>query len=188
MGHNMFAYCGNNPVLRIDISGDFWDTIFDVVSLVLSVVDVVKDPTDETAWLGLVGDAVDLIPFVSGVGETARAVKTINKISDAADTTHDIVKAVDNVDDAIDTSVNCIRYTDKVLGQMDNAEDLYHAFPSVIDTFVDINSGYPLKGGDGITRTMIKIPGQVNKDAGFFEYLIEPDGTCNHRYFRKLGK
>ena len=34
IGTNMFAYCGNNPVNRVDIGGYFWDTVFDVLSLV----------------------------------------------------------------------------------------------------------------------------------------------------------
>ena len=30
---NLYAYCDNNPVMRRDDGGAFWDTIFDVVSL-----------------------------------------------------------------------------------------------------------------------------------------------------------
>ena len=28
---NLYAYCDNNPVVRIDCSGCFWDTVFDVM-------------------------------------------------------------------------------------------------------------------------------------------------------------
>ena len=98
LGYNMYAYCGNNPVNRNDDGGMFWDTIFDVVSLVVSVVEVVANPTDPWAWAGLVGDAIDLIPFVSGVGEVTRAVKTMDKVTD---TVH-IAKAVDFTDEAAD--------------------------------------------------------------------------------------
>jgi len=69
---------------------------------------------------------------------------------------------------------------------MNNAADLNHAFPSVIDTFVDINSGRPLKGGDGIMRILIELPGSVNNTPGIFEYIIEPNGMCNHRFFKEL--
>ena len=75
IGSNMYVYCGNNPVVRKDDCGKFWDTVFDVVSLVTSVVDVAANPKDPWAWAGLVGDVVDLIPFVSGVGETTKIVK-----------------------------------------------------------------------------------------------------------------
>ena len=46
---NLYAYCDNNPVMRADHGGAFWDTLFDVASLVASVVDVVMNPGD--AWV-----------------------------------------------------------------------------------------------------------------------------------------
>ena len=182
----MFAYCENNPVVRIDVSGCFWDTVFDVITLVASVVDVCTNPDDTMAWVGLAADVVDLIPFVTGVGEVTRAVNTANKVADIVDTTHDISKTVNRVEDIVDTSADSIRYTDKVVKQMSNTKDLNHSFPTVIDTFVDVNSGRPIVGGDGITRQLIELPGSINNIPGIFEYIIEPDGMCNHRFFRKL--
>ncbi|MBQ2253423.1 MAG: hypothetical protein II328_05495, partial [Clostridia bacterium] len=67
LGNNMYAYCGNNPVNRIDSGGVFWDIVFDVVSLVASVVEVFNNPSDPWAWGGLAGDLVDLVPIVTGV-------------------------------------------------------------------------------------------------------------------------
>ena len=94
---NLFAYCDNNPVMRVDNGGEFWDIIFDVVSLVVSVVDVISDPTDGWAWAGLAGDALDLaIPFVGGIGEGIRAAKAIDGICDIADSAHDVGKIADN--------------------------------------------------------------------------------------------
>ena len=29
---NLFAYCDNNPIVRADGDGEFWDTVFDVKS------------------------------------------------------------------------------------------------------------------------------------------------------------
>lgn len=95
---NLFAYCDNNPVVRKDSGGAFWETVFDVISLGASIVEVCVNPADPWAWAGLVGDAVDLIPFVTGVGEVTRAVKTIDKVTD----TVQIAKAVDFTDDAAD--------------------------------------------------------------------------------------
>ena len=115
IGHNAYAYCGNNPASRIDAEGDLWDTQFDVVSLCLSVADVIAAPADPWAWAGLAGDVIDLIPFVTGVGEATKAVgatvKVINRVDDAVDTIK-IVKAVDFTDDALDT----IKTLDKVNG------------------------------------------------------------------------
>ncbi|MBO5021698.1 MAG: hypothetical protein J6D52_13620 [Clostridia bacterium] len=80
LGNNMFTYCGNNPIILKDTNGDFWDIVFDVVSLVVSVIDVAKNPSDSWAWAGLVGDVVDLIPGVTCVGETIKAAKTGNEL------------------------------------------------------------------------------------------------------------
>ena len=93
---NLYAYCDNNPVVRIDCGGDFWETVFDVISLGVSIAVVCVNPADPWAWAGLVGDAVDFIPFVTGVGEITRVVKTADKVSD----TIQIAKAVDFTEDA----------------------------------------------------------------------------------------
>ena len=95
---NLFAYCDNNPVMRQDADGEFWDTVFDIISLAASIVDVCVNSDDPWAWAGLVGDVVDLIPFVTCVGEATRAVKAIDKVAD----TVQIAKAVDFTDDAAD--------------------------------------------------------------------------------------
>lgn len=50
---NLFAYCDNNPVNRVDHSGMFRGTVFDVVSLAFSIVDVINNPSDAWAWIGL---------------------------------------------------------------------------------------------------------------------------------------
>ena len=94
----LFSYCDNNPVVRVDHGGQFWETVFDVISLGASIIEVCVNPTDTWAWTGLAGDAVDLIPFVTGVGEVTRAVKTVDKVAD----TVQIAKEVDFTDDAAD--------------------------------------------------------------------------------------
>ena len=98
LGYNMFAYCGNNPVVRKDSGGAFWETVFDLISLGASIVEVCVNPADPWAWAGFAGDAIDLIPFVTGVGEITRAAKTVNKVAD----TVQIAKAVDFTEDAVD--------------------------------------------------------------------------------------
>ena len=50
-----------------DHGGAFWDTIFDVVSLVTSVAEVIVKPTSVSAWVGLAADALCLVtPGVTG--------------------------------------------------------------------------------------------------------------------------
>ena len=82
LGNNKFAYCGNNPIVRVDASGNFWGTIFDIVSLCISIVEVAKNPTDIEAWIVLVGDTIDLLPVVSGVGEVTKAIRAAGKVDD----------------------------------------------------------------------------------------------------------
>ena len=105
---NLFSYCDNNPIMRRDDGGEFWDTFFDVVSLAMSVVDVIANPSDAWAWAGLAGDTVDvLVPFLSGVGEATDAMRIADKaedIVDAIDDVYDSAKAIDRIDDSLDTS------------------------------------------------------------------------------------
>ena len=82
---NHLVYCDNNPVHRRDTNGTFWDTVFDIISLAVSVGEVIADPADPWAWAGLVGDVIDLVPFVTGVGEMTRAVKAVDLTDDALD-------------------------------------------------------------------------------------------------------
>ena len=100
LGNNMFAYCGNNPISRSDISGNWWDTIVDVASLVLSIYDVVQNPDNVCAWIGLACDIVDVaIPIVSGLGELSDAISISHKASnalDAADNAYDTRKIMYN--------------------------------------------------------------------------------------------
>ena len=95
---NLYAYCDNNPVMRVDLGGRFWESVFDVISLGASIVEVCINPADPWAWAGLVGDTIDLIPFVTGVGEVTRSLKTVDKVAD----TVQIAKAVDFTEDAAD--------------------------------------------------------------------------------------
>ena len=128
LGNNMFAYCGNNPVARVDIGGYLWDTVFDVVSLCFSIADVASNPTDVTAWIGLAGDAIDLIPFVSGVGKLTRAATTTLEVIDSV---YDTSRLVDNTGDAIDAVGDVARRTDFYITP--NGE----AIPATLDGFND---------------------------------------------------
>ena len=96
-GNNMFAYCGNNPVARKDDGGAFWDTIFDVVSLVSSVAEVIVNPTSGAAWAGLAADVVcTVVPGLTGGGAI---VKAVTKADDVVDTAKAVYKAADKASD-----------------------------------------------------------------------------------------
>ena len=105
-GLNLYAYCYNDPINYCDPSGCWVETVFDLFSLGVSVVEVVINPLDPLAWAGLAGDAFDLIPLVTNVGETIKGMRVVAKGINLADNAYDtirIVKAVDFTDDAWDT-------------------------------------------------------------------------------------
>ena len=93
---NLYVYCDGNPMIRIDITGNVWETVFDVLSLGFSIAEVAANPYDPWNWAGLVGDTIDLIPFVTGTGEVVKGLRFIDK----AGNTFEIAKAVDLTEDA----------------------------------------------------------------------------------------
>lgn len=148
---NLYAYCDNNPVTRTDNGGAFWDTAFDVVSLCFSVAEVVANPYDPWAWAGFVGDAVDLIPFVSGVGEVTRAVNTVRKVLDVADDLHDAGKAIDNATDAIDGTIDTYKALKKV--NKGNGLEVHHIVEKRFAPALGINKN---KTGDMLSIALDK--------------------------------
>ena len=98
LGNNMFAYCGNNPVKRVDTQGYFWDVVIDIISLGFSIAEVVENPDDPVAWLGVAADATSLfIPCVSGGGAAVRAATKVDDVVDVA-------RAADRIDDTVDVA------------------------------------------------------------------------------------
>ncbi|MDO5615800.1 MAG: hypothetical protein Q4G16_06395 [Cruoricaptor ignavus] len=74
------------------------------------------------------------------------------------------------------------KYTNKVLGQMKKGD--FHGFPESVKAFEASGIRSIIKGGDGVTRQMLKIPGGYGSKKGFFEFIKEADGMINHRLFR----
>lgn len=91
--NNIFAYCGNNPRYFKDSTGQFWDTIFDVISLGFSIAEVIANPTDTLAVLGLAGDVLDLIPGISGIGEIIRSTRGLKRLFLAGKNADDFIDA-----------------------------------------------------------------------------------------------
>ena len=99
-----------------DPSGHWIETVFDLISLGTSIVEVVINPADPLAWAGLAGDALDLIPFVTGVGESVKGVRIVAKSADLMDAGTEsitIVRAADRAIDFTNTGMDLIRGLDK---------------------------------------------------------------------------
>lgn len=161
-GNNMFAYCGNNPVDRKDTTGTIWETVFDVLSLGASVVEVALNPTDPWAWAGLVGDAVDLIPFVTGVGEVTRAVKVTSQV-------------VENVDNVVDAA--------KALKRSSNAADNIKKATGTYEILYSSGKNYVGKGGfDRAIKSAVDHakPNKMNNMLGDTVVSIKWKASKNH--------
>ncbi len=143
---NMFAYCENNPVTNSDPTGEFLDTIFDVISLAVSVAEVIACPADPMAWVGLAGDVVDLVPFVTGVGETIRGARTVAKVADKANTAAKAAKAVDNTSDVVKVAKNTKKLHRPYIRKSTREAVEAAAGRAPDGRFLDAHTGKPING------------------------------------------
>ena len=42
-----------------------------------------------------------------------------------------------------------------------------------------------LEQGDNVIRLVVKNDGYIDDAFGYFEYIFETDGLCNHRFFKE---
>ena len=150
----MFAYCGNNPVLREDVNGNYWETAFDLISLGVSVADVVANPANPWAWAGLAGDVIDVaVPFVGGVGEATRAAKMLTK----SDSIVDAARSANKADYFVTPSGDVVPSTKKGfsynLSRMESKNGKYYGKDSRGDVRVRIEQHDPTPGYTGVEDT-----------------------------------
>jgi len=77
------------------------------------------------------------------------------------------------------------RYSDKVLGQMKKGD--LHSFPEEVKLFQGAGKVTKITGGDGVKRELLRIPGGYKGKTGAFEFMKEPTGVINHRFFKATG-
>ena len=76
------------------------------------------------------------------------------------------------------------KYTNKVRGQMKSGD--LHSFPESVRAFEADGTVTRLVGGDGVVRTKLSIPGRYKGKDGVFEFIKEPNGDINHRFFNAM--
>ncbi len=115
---NLYAYCNNNPILFVDDTGEIAETIFDIVSLGGSMIQVAANPADPWAWASLAGDVVDMIPIVTGCGEAVKAIKLASETTDRLKTVGKVAKKW-KVGDPIDALTQAAIYQHGILSDKD---------------------------------------------------------------------
>ena len=82
---NRYAYARNNPLIYTDPDGRAIDTIYDVISLGLSLRAVWRDPSSKANWVSLAVDAASVaIPGMPATGTLIRATNAADNVVDAA--------------------------------------------------------------------------------------------------------
>ena len=97
---NLYVYCDNNPVVRRDLPGYFWETIFDIISVGTDVAEIIIAPTDLLAWGSLGLDLVcTIVPGATGGGKAVKAIAKASEVGKVSDGAKAVYKAADKAND-----------------------------------------------------------------------------------------
>ncbi|HJQ35810.1 MAG TPA: RHS repeat-associated core domain-containing protein, partial [Thermoanaerobaculia bacterium] len=73
------------------------------------------------------------------------------------------------------------------IGAALKADPTHRAASMGLDAVAQAGQSFSLKGGDGVTRTLVQAPGGMNGKAGIFEYIINKAGQVTHQRFIEGG-
>jgi len=68
------------------------------------------------------------------------------------------------------------------------SDPLHRAGSFVVDDVAQSGRVFPLRGGDGVQRTLTQVEGTVNGRKGVFEWIVDPIGNVTHQRFIPGGR
>ena len=169
LGNNMFADCNNNPVKRIDITG----------TADLCVTDGEDDnPLND---LGTIGRGS--IAGNSNSGSFGNANCGVNTTGGANQNAANggFPSGANGTTPHLSNHLSNISYTPKVINDMQKSD--FHGFSPIVDNYGSYGEISKIRGGDGQIYSRLRIPGEYRGHSGYFEYIWNSDGICNHRCF-----
>jgi hypothetical protein len=189
-GYNLFVYCGNNPINRIDISG--------TDSAELDDLDAVEPELSERGGSGSGfscggGYANAYNPIDAGYHYSIDMSQAANSSSFSGGLFsngyvsyyyHANPNSANNGSNSHEGNpLYGISYTSKVLGQIQGPD--FHGFPLLVDNYGKHGELSVNQGKDGQMYTHLRIPGSYLGYDGYFHYIWDSRGICNHRMFVK---
>ena len=166
-GYNLFVYCGNNPVRRVDISGA--DSV--------DMIDGDEDADEPLIKDGGCGRGHRPSPPTGNPSGNGSGFAGHHNVESG----NSDQSATNNPATGNYNPLKGITYTEKV--QVQKAQGDYHSFPDIVDNYGTYGQQQTIAGGDGNTYTRISIVGMYGGKSGAFVYIINANGVCNHRMF-----
>jgi RHS repeat-associated protein len=150
-----------------------------------------KDPLGLCVEDACIGEAIVLSAVVAEVAPVVESELAPVMESVAAETsvvTEELASACQGVADTVAEFFEGTNYTPKVLLQMESGVGEFHSFPESVTAFENEGAVRTITGGDQIARDMLEIPGSYrsaggNLYDGVFQFIMEADGSINHRLF-----
>ncbi|NCB53033.1 MAG: hypothetical protein EOM54_14335 [Clostridia bacterium] len=89
---NLYTYCGNNPIIYNDPSGQIWETVFDIGGAIVSAYELIVNPSWPNFGFLLWDVGAALTPFVPG-SYVAKGVKIAAHVTTWMDDAMELAQA-----------------------------------------------------------------------------------------------